>query len=142
MTKVCIRCNIEKAENQFPKKGIRAGKQRFRSECSDCFNEYQKKIPKRERYGYDRTKHWNLGAKFGITLETYNIMLESQSGVCAICGDTNSNGRALAVDHDHETGQIRQLLCGNCNSAIGLLKDDPELVMKAALYLTKHKKVI
>lgn len=66
-------------------------------------------------------------------------MLAAQGGVCAICGETNASGRDLSVDHDHETGEIRQLLCSNCNTGIGLLKDNPELLIKASAYLMKHK---
>lgn len=82
--------------------------------------------------------------KYGITVDQYNEMLVSQNGVCAIClkyeTDTDNRSgkiRALAVDHNHITGEVRQLLCGSCNKAIGLLQDNPLLVKNVADYLIK-----
>lgn len=64
-------------------------------------------------------------------------MLEMQGGVCAICGGKDKNFR-LAVDHCHQTGKIRGLLCSACNKAIGGFKDSPMLLIKAMRYLHKH----
>lgn len=63
----------------------------------------------------------------------------AQNGVCAICRHECERGRALSVDHDHCTGQIRGLLCSNCNLVLGLFGDNPELFMAAADYVTSHK---
>jgi hypothetical protein len=56
-----------------------------------------------------------LQQNFGIDLEIYNQMLESQNSVCAICGGEEKPCSGLAVDHDHATGKIRALLCSHCN---------------------------
>lgn len=61
-------------------------------------------------------------------------MYDSQMGLCSICQKPECNIK-LAVDHDHETGKVRGLLCKRCNMAIGLLDDDPHVVTRAALYL-------
>lgn len=66
-----------------------------------------------------------------MTLEDYEKMSDLQNGKCAICGEK----KELHVDHDHETGMIRGLLCGNCNRAIGIMKDDKNLLIKAIEYL-------
>lgn len=63
----------------------------------------------------------------------YEIALEAQEGVCVIC--EKSSDRTLHADHDHVTMKRRLLLCGNCNRALGLLGDDPEVARKAMLYL-------
>jgi hypothetical protein len=88
----------------------------------------------------------NAGLKhrFGITIEQYNTMLDSQHHVCAICGAPDGNGegyhrKRLAVDHCHATGKLRRLLCQDCNIALGKLKDDPGLFLKAAQYLIDHR---
>lgn len=65
---------------------------------------------------------YELKKLYGITVEQYNEMLESQGGVCAICHDNNIRELKLAVDHDHETGKVRGLLCDRCNRGIGLLR--------------------
>lgn len=69
----------------------------------------------------------------------YERMLKEQNGCCAICGKHNFNeNRAFNVDHDHENGKIRGLLCRNCNTALGLLNEDFFLFDKAKEYLRKY----
>jgi hypothetical protein len=77
----------------------------------------------------------NLKALYGIRLVEYERILERQAGVCAICGRPPRGTRPLDVDHDHRTGRVRGLLCGNCNRAVGLLDEDPELFDKAKAYI-------
>ncbi len=79
-----------------------------------------------------------LQKKFGINLPTFEKILEEQNRVCYICEQENNNsGGSLAVDHNHKTGQVRGLLCGNCNRALGLLQDSPDLLRKALTYLER-----
>jgi hypothetical protein len=73
-----------------------------------------------------------------MTTEEYDRKMEAQGGVCAICGKTCVSGKRLAVDHNHSTGKIRDLLCGNCNGGLGKFKEDPELFLKAVDYLRRH----
>jgi hypothetical protein len=73
---------------------------------------------------------------YGITVEDYNRMLEEQNGGCYICGKEDNN-RALSIDHDHSTGKVRGLLCSNHNRALGLMGDDPEIVLAAHKYLVQ-----
>ena len=80
-------------------------------------------------------------AKYGITETDYERMILEQGGVCAICkspasSPRNARRRHLDVDHCHATGQVRGLLCGCCNRAIGMLNNDGILFLKAANYLT------
>jgi hypothetical protein len=72
-----------------------------------------------------------------MTVEEYDILLESQNFVCAICGGVNPNNKRLCVDHNHETGQVRGLLCDCCNRGIGQLKDSIRLVSNALEYLIR-----
>lgn len=75
----------------------------------------------------------NLKRNHNITLEEYESWWNKQEGKCAIC--KQSNKRILEVDHNHKTGKIRGLLCGNCNKAIGLLDDNPKLFESGVEYL-------
>jgi hypothetical protein len=75
----------------------------------------------------------------GCSLQEYERLKERQRGVCAICGRPPVGKQRLSVDHCHVTGQVRGLLCDPCNTALGLLGDDPERLLAAARYLKHHK---
>jgi hypothetical protein len=84
----------------------------------------------------------NLQKRYGITEEIYRKMYEDQKGCCAICTKHTSavfskgaEGFELCVDHCHETGKVRGLLCENCNTGIGKLNDDVKLLESAIKYL-------
>jgi hypothetical protein len=82
-----------------------------------------------------------LQNNYGVTLESYEKMLLSQGGGCAICGETKptrKNSTVFCVDHDHVTGEIRGLLCGNCNSMLGHAKDNTANLRRGIQYLERH----
>ncbi len=95
-------------------------------------------------YDYNIDKNIKLKKAYGITLDQYNEMLSKQEGKCMIC-KSNNNGfynkkpKAFAVDHCHTTGKIRGLLCSDCNTGIGLLKDNIDLLNNAIKYLNKSR---
>lgn len=114
-----------------------------RSRCKECESLDQKEAKQKrlaEDYEGTRSKErrHNLKRVFGMSLEEYAIRLQTQQGVCAICGGLCKSGRRLAVDHNHTTGKIRDLLCGNCNGGLGKFQDNPELLIKAVNYLKGH----
>jgi len=82
-------------------------------------------------------KNIQLKNKFGITLEQYNEMLESQGGVCAICKQSCGTGKSLAVDHCHKTKKIRGLLCQHCNTGFGQFRENREYLISAIAYHDK-----
>jgi hypothetical protein len=99
----------------------------------------------------NRTKirEYKLGVKYGVTLEEYAKMFQTQNGRCAICGKEEitinfgtKQVQALAVDHCHKTGKIRELLCQDCNQGLGLFNDDPDRIQKAADYIDRHRKSV
>lgn len=74
---------------------------------------------------------------YGIEMAEYDAMLAAQGGVCAICkGPHRGVGKRLHVDHCHDTGKVRGLLCGNCNTFIGLAEHDPHRLRQAIAYLS------
>ncbi|MBA2724748.1 MAG: endonuclease VII domain-containing protein [Actinobacteria bacterium] len=77
----------------------------------------------------------SLLARYGLTEEMYAALLAVQDNVCAICKQQCPSGRALAIDHDHETKVVRGLLCCNCNHGLGQFKDEPALLQTAIDYL-------
>ena len=95
-----------------------------------------KKTPRYQAYrrNYEFIKH------FGITLADYELMLKRQKGVCAICKQKETKGvkgvvRRLAVDHNHQTGEVRGLLCTDCNQTLGHMKENIQFLLNAIDYL-------
>jgi hypothetical protein len=74
---------------------------------------------------------------YGITIEQYWEMVNQQNNLCAVCKNP-PNINNLAVDHCHKTGKVRGLLCQSCNSGIGKLRDNKELLLAAIQYLDKY----
>lgn len=84
----------------------------------------------------DRRRHNRLLRVYGITLDQYNQLLKSQGGGCGICGKSpEDEGKALAVDHDHKTGEVRGILCSYCNHRRIGRHNDWTIVQKMADYL-------
>ena len=160
--KRCVKCGIRQPLDQFYRaKGTRDG---LRGDCKSCFkarararyqadssaaiarvkrwqqanpdrlNAYRRRrrlepeVKRRERAGH-------LKRKYGITLEAYQTMLVNQGGRCAICRRQPPSDISLHVDHDHQTGKIRGLLCFTCNNALGDFEDDASLLRSAITYV-------
>jgi hypothetical protein len=85
-------------------------------------------------------RKWHLRTKYGITPEQYDEMLERQGGGCAICGKPPGD-IALHVDHCHETGRVRGLLCFSCNAGLGQFRHDPDLLGRALEYAAVHWRI-
>ena len=87
-------------------------------------------------YGYQRK--YLLKKRYGLTPEQFLALLKTQDRKCAICGSSNPQSKqhgTFIVDHSHETGKIRGLLCSPCNRALGLMKDRADVLEKAAQYV-------
>ena len=125
----CRKCSVELVPlDNWNKSQVKAGSYI----CRDCHKSSLRANKKSIRNNY-------LKRTYGITIEDYNEMFESQGGCCDICGEHQSEfSRTFAVDHDHESGAIRSLLCGKCNRGIGYLGDDIATVREALNYLIRH----
>ena len=160
--KTCKHCGVAKPLEDFY--GDSAARDRHRPECKACTAARRKRwyAENRERE-IARVKEWQqtnaerLNAyrklhnatpdrkralrdgyyrrTFGLSADDVDAMLEAQGGGCAICGVRPERLASLHVDHCHDSGRIRGLLCLNCNQGIGKLGEDPELLRRAAEYL-------
>lgn len=141
--RVCNKCNTERELNCFYKT-----KYGHRKECKFCISERQKAYraanPEAIREKWRRAskkymtsdRRWNKTLrKYGLTEETYNIMFDQQSGQCKIC----KSDRFLVVDHCHDTGSIRGLLCHHCNSGLGQFRDSEDFLLAAIEYLQQDR---
>jgi hypothetical protein len=133
--KKCNVCDMEKSLDKFVKRANRPNG--FQAYCKECHN---KKMRLNDRSEYNRS--FSLKKQYGITIEDYNKMFLKQNGCCAICNlhilEINKGiKKNLCVDHNHETGQVRGLLCDKCNRGIGLLQDNKDILLRAYNYLDK-----
>lgn len=129
--KTCSTCRVEKLVADFYPKArgaVYSGASGFNAKCKACV-----KIENAAR----KTNGKRLLECYGLSLEQWNEMFIKQNGCCAVClrHQTEVPKQRLQVDHNHETGKIRGLLCGPCNMAIGLFRDDTHSLSKAIQYL-------
>lgn len=166
----CKKCKINKLEKDF-EKGRRDCKSCRNEQKRESDKNWRRKHPEvGSRYGKlyyknnkgeirkrnmqwqkehpDRVRHHSLMSSHGISLEEYNQKIEEQDGKCDICHQPESriNKRTgktkfLCVDHNHETGKVRGLLCDDCNIAIGKIKENIETLENAKKYLQKYKEL-
>ena len=107
------------------------------------YEKHKDKIDQRAKDWYENNKerhvHNALLRKYGVTLDQYNLLRAQQDFRCAVCNDHEADvGKKMFVDHDHVTGKIRKLLCTKCNVGIGMLRDSPDIMERAAKYIRDH----
>lgn len=143
---LCNACRVEKPAGDF------YGKQRTCKGCQKARNaqwardnpERRAEIDRRSKAKADKTavaervRRQNYRQSYGITIEQYDEMLAAQGGLCAICRGECPTGKRLGVDHCHETGKVRGLLCKSCNTGIGSLADSIECLEAALAYLREY----
>lgn len=120
--RICTKCGKKKYDFM---KGTR------KHWCTDCWQTYSVAWRQKNKR---KLRDQQLQNRYGITIEQYEELLDVQGGVCAICKQLCASGKDLAVDHDHDTGVVRGLLCMNCNIGIGHLATQDRL-MQALIYL-------
>lgn len=142
-SKVCVKCATKKTLSDFHRQSRSGG---WRSECKQCrariAKTWRQDNPDKIR-GYNsiakesgKYRDWRLRKCYGLTLAEFEQLERIQGGRCAICGLIPQG--CLNVDHDHDTDEVRGLLCAPCNMAIGLLRDNPEIIKAAAEYLERR----
>ena len=139
---ICTKCKVSKKVTDFYKDTRR--KNGITSWCRECWK-IQEAI-RREKLGPKGRKNRKLKNLYGINIEQYQEMLKEQNNLCAVCGNKESmvNSKSnkvqkLCVDHDHTTGKVRGLLCTACNKGLGILKDNPDIVLRGYNYLMKYE---
>ena len=125
--KSCNICNLMKPLEDF--KPTSNGIMMRHPSCRECEN---KKHKQRRIDNPEKVREAQLKSTYGISNEDYKKLYTEQNGCCKIC---NIFVEVLDVDHCHFTNIVRGLLCHNCNVAIGHLKDNPLLLLRAADYL-------
>lgn len=133
---VCKNCKIGKPEERYDLTYAKNRRSTLRRKvCKECRNARKKLLDTRHGTGLRR---YNMGKKYGLTIDDYLALSKSQNDKCAICGLVNTFGpwtTKLVVDHCHKTGKVRGLLCDKCNRALGQFNDDAERMELAIKYL-------
>lgn len=152
--RTCSKCGKEKPDDLFPKatyrSGRRAGSIRWGKRCKACksayesatyFADHEHKRAVRKIWRINNgesTKECQLRNKYGITLQDWGVMLGKQEGLCAICSSVLDRGKYTHVDHDHNSGRVRAILCSGCNAGLGHFKENAESLRLAANYVQDH----
>lgn len=151
--KACAKCHIEKTKDEFVKQKNKNGTYRLRNFCRCCDNERRKKyyyanreqsLEKVKQYAQSNpnkvsrnNKNKKLKKRYDISIEEYETMLRNQNEQCVICNTKTK----LFVDHCHVTGKVRSLLCHQCNTGIGMLKENEEILRNAIEYIRRFRPV-
>lgn len=146
--------SVRKCREKNREKYLEANRARRRQNLPKArqqMREWREKNPERWKELASQSRERNkrnitcrrLRQNYGITLDEYAALFEKQKGLCKICAQPESDTyrgkvKRLAVDHCHETGKIRGLLCQHCNTILGKANDDPDRLEAAAAYLRDH----
>ena len=163
--KRCTKCGLEKPLSEFyAMRGMRDG---HRNDCIECTKAAKRERQARNPQPYrDRAKQWArenpkrraayqaeyrnrperkramrdayYRRTYGISADEVDEMLDAQHGRCAICRDKPERLASMHIDHDHEQGHLRGLLCLSCNQGLGQFRDDPTLLLRAIVYLRQR----
>lgn len=134
--KACSKCKLKKSRDHYHvDRSMSTG---YSSVCAECRREKRKLVSNDAK-----RRDYNLQYKYGVTKEWFDEMLVYQDFGCAVC-DKKFTGeeyghKAMVVDHSHDTGAPRGLLCRVCNLGLGKFRDSEELLQNAIKYLQSHK---
>ena len=136
--KPCVECAKRNSQRRWDEGKTTEWKQKKKEQVNACNRRRYKSLTPEEKRKRNRAQQVSL---YGLTLEQYDAMFIEQKGVCAICGypETNPKKTNMCIDHDHNTGKVRSLLCDRCNRGIGVFGDNIQLLEKSILYLKNHK---
>lgn len=146
--KTCNKCLIKQSLDNY--RSHSTTKDHKRTICKSCDDANQRRwyAANKEEYAAttlawqrknpEKRKGYRIKATYGISFDDFLDMLKAQENKCKICGTAhsmNTSKTRLCIDHDHVTGKVRGLLCDKCNRGLGVFRDNPEFLLKAAEYL-------
>lgn len=138
----CLQCEIVKPASDFHAKSLKSGT--IQGSCKPCalqrVKKWQKDNPERYEENWKRSTHGRdrlrrKAVEYNISVEDLQRLYDNADGKCEICG--NGPKRWLVIDHCHNSTKVRGIICEQCNQALGLFKDNPEVMRAAALYIER-----
>jgi len=136
--KKCSRCKNKKSVDEFHKN--KSTKDGYHQYCKECNSNDKKKRYQVDEGYRTRAKTNQIRVKYGLSPEDIELKLIKQNNRCAICGEEFKSKRHVFIDHNHETGKVRDLLCPKCNGGLGDFNDCVKMLRKAINYLEKFEK--
>lgn len=136
-SRVCNKCGLPKPLDEFPRNKMKSlGRSHTCLMCSRIVNKLHHAAPAAKAAARNR----RLQRLYDLSIEEFDKLLASQDGVCAICklpegGKVKGNNSGWHVDHDHNTGRVRGVLCPTCNNMLGYAKDNPATLQAGIEYL-------
>lgn len=133
------KCKEEKSLFEFNNhKNGKYGKHHY---CKICLRSEKNERYKNNEVYQTKIKENNYKRNYNLTLETRNKLLEQQGGCCKICDkNLNINKKSTHIDHCHKTGEVRGILCNNCNTTLGKVNEDIVILKKMIEYIEINKK--
>ena len=143
----CVQCHWALPLSEFYKRP--SSPRGHKTTCGKCIyiqiktkpNRRERSIAYSRQYRKDNprtVRGYYFKYKYGITADDYDFMYAGQKGCCLICGKHKNK---LIIDHDHVSGMVRGLLCSGCNTGIGQLQDNVDILTKAIEYINRHSYV-
>jgi hypothetical protein len=132
--KTCKNCNETKEVAEFPVVKNHGHYIQYRAQCKVCWAKWKSENHKKNPAKYDKDKQragWHRRA-YGLEPDDYERMREAQNGRCAVCKEEAK----LVVDHCHDSLVVRGLLCGPCNTGLGMFRDNAGFMREAANYVS------
>ena len=142
--KQCTKCGEQKPLSEFTKH--KSGKNGIRAQCKLClsltylaqFGIYTKKPKRTEEETKNLYKSRAFKRKYGISKEDFYVLKFKQNNKCAICQNKLENDKKSHMDHCHNSGKLRGVLCVACNLGLGMFKDSLPILKSAAKYIKKY----
>lgn len=135
--KKCTKCGVEKPLSEYYKD--KSHKDGLAYKCKPCANmaiaTWKRNNPEQHKI---HQKRRDLKSKYNISMEKFNELLLVQNNKCKICNTEFKTEKGTHIDHCHTTGNIRGLLCANCNVLLGMSKDSIDILKSAQIYLKKY----
>ena len=133
--KTCPECGLSLADDMFYKRTMRSGKIGLQHRCKKCSTKNRRQYYNKNRRQYYK-KHSSIKYKLGLSWEEVEKI--TSKGACECCGNSE---RRLCIDHCHDSKKPRGLLCHNCNTALGLLREDQQRIINLSQYLERTKQL-
>lgn len=138
----CIDCNKYFTKKSNPKRNLIINNEKYCNECNQFKNLsdflYKKGKPRSICKSCFLLKNKSRYYHYKINENDFKVLLKEQDNKCAICNNEFNSNKKTFIDHNHDTGIVRELLCPKCNTLLGICNEDIKILLAAIIYIKKH----